>query len=134
MLRNFQINTTELAPGQCRSEQCDAFVIQTVSPGWSIGLLSDNRKHEETLPENEERLRVLGEAIHDTSHLESHMQENYVVPSLVYNAMVSCGYDPQRNIQFAMVFGQMNCSSKLAQSTVERSVYRYMCKQFGFAV
>jgi len=72
----------------------------------------------------------------DTEHLTSHMEEGYVVSSLVFKAMKSCGLDPQRNIQFALVFDNplLGGDTKFAEDTVKRSVYRYMSKQLGFAV
>lgn len=80
--------------------------------------------------------KTMGDISHNTSHILSHMKEGYVVPSLVFNAMVSVGYEPQRNIQFSFVFDNADSEWALdmAKDCVERSVYRYVCKQLGFAV
>lgn len=75
----------------------------------------------------------LGEATHNTEHLESHMEESYIVPSLVYNAMTSSGYVPSRNIQFSLVFDNPHGMLDLAKDTVKRSVNKYLQRQFGFA-
>lgn len=75
----------------------------------------------------------LGDATKDTEHLESHIEENYVVPSLVWQAMESCGYQPERNMQFGIVFGEHKDFGNIGHDTVKRSVYRYMSKQLGFA-
>lgn len=77
--------------------------------------------------------KSLGDAINDTDHLTLHMQEKYVVSSLVFNAMVEAGYNPQRNIQFSLVFNDASNMIELAQDCVKRSVYKYMVKRFGFA-
>jgi hypothetical protein len=83
--------------------------------------------------------RTMGEQFKDRSHFLDHFREKYVVPSLVWRAMEVCGYDPKRNIQFAMVFkvdGDMqafrNGYADLAQSTVRKCVRRYLMKQFGY--
>ena len=80
--------------------------------------------------------KSLGEKVGDTRHLESHMTEGYVVPSLVYNALCSCGFKPERNIQFAEAFGATGSSWGLACTRIDvhRCVYRYILKQYGFAV
>jgi hypothetical protein len=72
----------------------------------------------------------------DTEHFLSHMEEEYVVPTLVFEAMKSCGYDPQRNMQFALVFDNpmYGRDTKFAEDTVRRTVYRYLSKKLGFAV
>ena len=79
--------------------------------------------------------RSWGETTGDTSHLDSHMDEAYVVPSLVWSALVSTGHDPARNIQFAGAFdpeaGEWERSA--AADSVRRSVRRYMQRLYGFA-
>jgi hypothetical protein len=77
---------------------------------------------------------TLGDTTHNNDHLTSHMDEAYVVPSLVYNAMIEAGYKPERNIQFSLVFNDPRSMIDLAKDTVRRSVRRYLSKRFGFAV
>jgi hypothetical protein len=77
--------------------------------------------------------QVLGDAFKDIDHLKSHMQENYVVPSLVYHAMIEAGYQPERNIQFSLVFDNPHSMIDVAKDCVYRSVKKYLQKRFGFA-
>ena len=77
--------------------------------------------------------KTLGDSCKDTSHLDSHMDEGYVVPSLVFNAMIEAGYEPSRNMQFAEVFGQSAFCRDYSKGAVKRSVVKYMQKRFGFA-
>lgn len=70
----------------------------------------------------------LGDATKNTNHLEEHMKESYVVPSLVYNALIACGYDPQKSFIFSSVFGS---GSGGYNWLVKRAVTRYLKAQFG---
>lgn len=36
--------------------------------------------------------KTVGDAFNDHSHLESHLEENYIVPSLIFNAVEEAGY------------------------------------------
>lgn len=72
-----------------------------------------------------------GKEFGGTDHFTSHMEEGYVVPSLVYKAMVFAGYNPQRNIQFSMAFDRD--ANGLGKDAVSRSVKKYMLRQFGLA-
>lgn len=87
---------------------------------WYCHMITDDKK-------------TLGDAFKDSDHLKSHMTEKYVVPSLVYNAMIEAGYNPTRNIQFSLVFDNPSKMTDLAQDTVKRSVTKYLQKRFGFA-
>jgi len=74
----------------------------------------------------------LGDATKDTSHLDSHIQEGYIVPSLVFNALKesNCG-----DMIYSLVFNNPNkVMVDTAQSYVKKSVYRYILKRKGFAV
>lgn len=75
-----------------------------------------------------------GEGSKDTSHLESHMKEGYVVPSLVNRALEFSGYNPQRQIIHAIAFGQAGeagSMADIAKDAVKKSVRKYMLRQFG---
>jgi hypothetical protein len=68
-----------------------------------------------------------------TDHLLSHMEEGYVVASLVYRAMRDA------NATDMMLAGAFNPDSsgwllEVAQRDVKRAVYRFMMKQLGFSV
>lgn len=68
------------------------------------------------------------------AQVNAHMEEGYVVPALVWQAMESCGLQPERNVQFSLVFGATAQPwGDLGADTVKRSVRRYMLKQMGFA-
>lgn len=78
--------------------------------------------------------KSLGEATGNTDHLRSNMAEGYVVPSLVWRALVSVGYDPKSNgCVFASVFGGGVASDRWARSVVVRAVRRYLKARFGLA-
>lgn len=66
-----------------------------------------------------------------TDHLLSHMEEGYVVPSLVYNALKEDGELNSMTMQGA--FGGENKLLDLAQEHVRRAVRKYMYRRFGIA-
>jgi hypothetical protein len=80
----------------------------------------------------------LGDATGNVEHLESHMEEEYVVPSLVWQAMVAKHLDPARNIQFQLVFtddcGNSGNMRSIGVDAVKKSVYTFILRRFGFAV
>ncbi len=80
----------------------------------------------------DEKGNSMGDAFNDTNHLESHMDEKYVVPALVYNAMVEAGAG---SIFFQTVFTDK--PSFLNENTigefVTRWVRKYMYRRFNFA-
>lgn len=73
--------------------------------------------------------KPLGECNHDTSHLESHMEESYLVPSLAYRAMEQAGAG---QAYMAGVF-QADASflRDLAKRNLPRWIAKYMYRQFG---
>ena len=74
----------------------------------------------------------LGDATKDTSHLTSHMEEGYVVPSLVWKALEEAGYDPQVQILHSLVFDNSEGYQKeLAQDVVKKVVVKFMARRFG---
>lgn len=77
--------------------------------------------------------KTLGDQFKDTDHLKSHMSDKYVVPSLVYHAMIESGYNPQRNIQFSLVFDNPHGMIDIAQNCVKKSVYKYILQRFCYA-
>lgn len=73
----------------------------------------------------------MGDGFKDTSHLESHMDEGYIVPSLVYQAMKERG---SSDLMIAATFGQPGTEGWLsgaAKDQVKRSVRKFMLKRFG---
>jgi len=74
----------------------------------------------------------LGEYNHDTSHLTSHMEEGYYVPSLIWRALESAGCNPRGSgcAWFEIAFGKLNIGSK---DTVCRMLKKYLYRQFGLA-
>lgn len=71
--------------------------------------------------------KPLGEAHGDTSHLLSHMEEKYLVPSLALTAMkaANCG-----DLILYSAF-HTDGVTRLAKSYLPRAVRRYLYKQFG---
>lgn len=65
----------------------------------------------------------LGDAHEDTGHLLSHMEENYVVPSLLLNAVVEKGYGHPGVILHANEDGTMGGPFAFLQS---RDIYTYL--------
>jgi len=104
---------------------CDSIPLSLPGPGDCLycHLTNDNK--------------TLGDAIGNPTHLESHMEEGYVVPSLVWRALVENGYDPERNsIIFSMVFDKESFREGLrsiAEIAVKGSVRKYLKKRFGYA-
>jgi hypothetical protein len=68
-----------------------------------------------------------------TEHLLSHMEEGYVVSSLVYRAMRDCG---STDFVMAFAFSPESEGSMLqfAQERVRHDVYRFIMKQLGYSV
>jgi hypothetical protein len=74
----------------------------------------------------------LGDASHDTSHLDSHIKENYVVPSLVLSALREAG---NSDMVLSLVFNNPEKHMlDLAKERVYKSVYRFIMKRKGYAV
>ena len=76
--------------------------------------------------------KILGDTT-DSEHLDSHMEEGYVVPSLVWNALVEAGYSPDKQIAHSIAFGSPNFESYLATGSdmVNRAVYKYVLLRKG---
>lgn len=80
-----------------------------------------------------ENKETLGDAFKATDHLESHMEEEYAVPSLVYHALKEAG-----NTQFVIAgaFKQDQDTGYLqdiAKERTKRAVAKYMYRRFGLA-
>lgn len=71
----------------------------------------------------------LGEATKNTDHLVLHMEEGYAVPSLVAQALTFGGNTP---FILASAFNAGGMTD-LAKERVQRSVKKYMLRQFGLA-
>jgi len=76
----------------------------------------------------------LGECNHDTGHLESHLEENYFVPSLVWRALEMGGCNPQGggSAYFMAAFSKDNFGD-FSKKTVGKMVKKYLRRQFGLA-
>jgi len=77
--------------------------------------------------------QTLGAATEDTSHLLSHMDEGYVVPSLVWRALTEAGWSPDEQVIHAIVFGQTELGSfaSIAKDAVKKSVVKFMRHRFN---
>ena len=74
----------------------------------------------------------LGDAFKDTSHLDSHMSEGYVVPSLVFRALREYG---NTDFILSLVFNNPDKAMlDIAQERVRKSVYRYILRRKGYAI
>lgn len=71
----------------------------------------------------------LGDATKDTGHLESHMTEKYVVPSLVFRALREAG---NSDTVIAGAF-RADCGflGDIAKERVKKSVSKYLRRRFG---
>jgi hypothetical protein len=74
--------------------------------------------------------KALGDAFNDTSHIELHMDEKYVVPSLVFHAMLERGWTTDK-IPFAAAFGQADFMLDVAKREVRNAVNRYIFRRYG---
>lgn len=76
-----------------------------------------------------EKGESLGDSTKDCSHIESHIEEGYAVPSLVFRALKERGYGP---LVLSMAFGK--CGSPCGiRGMVKKSVAKYVFKRFGMA-
>ncbi len=74
----------------------------------------------------------LGDACKDTSHLDDHIKEKYIVPSLVFKALKQYG-----NTDFILSLVFQNPEKHMldiAKDRVKRSVYRYILSRKGYAI
>lgn len=95
-------------------------------------------------PATVDKPQTLGEAMGDTSHLQSHIDEGYVVPSLVYNALHESNagpayywgaFDTAQDTPDGRIASKMGGNwTTIARCQVKRSVYRYLLRRFGYAV
>ena len=103
----------------------DSLPIDKPSTGdcWYCGMQTDNGES-------------LGDATKDIDHLESHIKEGYIVPSLVYKALTE---NKVGNLIMAYAFKDTGVKDytghtfELTQDYVKRAIYRYMSKRYGFA-
>jgi hypothetical protein len=74
----------------------------------------------------------LGECNHDTSHLESHFEENYFVPSLVWRSLEFAGCNPSGGgcAWFEFAFGKSTPNS-WQSNQIAKFVKKYLRRQFG---
>lgn len=73
----------------------------------------------------------LGDAV-KSDHLDSHMEEEYIVPSLVFRALRESG---NTDFILSLVFNNPEGHMlDIAKERVYRSVYRYILKRKGYAI
>jgi hypothetical protein len=76
--------------------------------------------------------KTLGDAIKDNEHIDSHIKESYIVPSLVLNALREAG---NTDFILSLVFNNPNKNMlDVAKERVYKSVYRYILKRKGYAI
>ena len=73
--------------------------------------------------------RSLGDASKSNEHIISHMEEGYVVPSLVYRALKESGGS---QIAWSTAFGEPFMPD-IAKKQIANSVYKYVTKRLGFS-
>lgn len=86
--------------------------------------------------EGPDKGKALGDACKDRSHLESHMEEGYAVPSLVYRALKERGCtDFILALAFKTQNGEVQSAnlSGLAKDHVRRAVRKFMFRRLGMA-
>lgn len=78
-----------------------------------------------------ESKQTLGD-VTKSDHIDSHMEESYIVPSLVYNALKEAG---NTDFILALVFNNPDkFQMDIARERVYKSVYKYILKRKGYAV
>jgi hypothetical protein len=77
---------------------------------------------------------TLGDASKNTEHLDNHIEEGYIVPSLVYNALTECYNAKMAFWQAFKDTGYNNNDREFGRKAVAKAVYRYILKRKGLAV
>lgn len=98
----------------------DAVPLPLPGPGdcWHCGMMTDDKT-------------PLGDACKDHTHLQSHVDEGYVVPSLILHALKEAGCG---DLILALAFGQADGALlDLARERVRRGVARYILRRLGMA-
>lgn len=74
-----------------------------------------------------------GEDVGGIEHLQTHLDEGYLVPSLVWNALRHAGCDPQGagSFWFSKAFGEKTTIGDNGQ--IKRFVVKYLKRRFGLA-
>lgn len=79
----------------------------------------------------------LGEKVHDTEHLVSHMDEKYYVPSLLVNALEAYPQSPscRHIVGFWLGYHGQDCTAwhGLAKDQASKAITRYMKRMFSMA-
>jgi hypothetical protein len=70
--------------------------------------------------------KTLGDAVNDIEHLQSHIEEGYIVPSLVFRALQENHAGPWL---FHIVF--VDHSINNFDSIIERAIYNYMRRRLA---
>jgi len=77
----------------------------------------------------------LGDVNKDTDHLSGHMEEGYVVPSLVARALTEAKVGKTLvRVAFGLAWSDENGAYRdLAQDAVRRAVRKFLCRRFGLS-
>lgn len=77
--------------------------------------------------------KPLGEVTGNCDHLHSHLEESYFVPSLVWNALLHAGCNPQGggSLYFAAAFQEGAFLTPNIRAQLSRFVKKYLRRQFG---
>jgi len=77
--------------------------------------------------------KPLGEVSHDTSHIQSHLDESYYVPSLAVNAMARLGASQACQWAFqACVTGETHPFNAIGLEQLQKVIRRYVSQQLGY--
>lgn len=76
-----------------------------------------------------------GDSAHDTDHLDKHMKENYVVPSMVFQALKQHYNAPMAFWETFKDTGVKDDSSRdFGKQAVKKAVYKFIMKRKGYAI
>jgi len=78
--------------------------------------------------------KPLGDAMKDNGHIISHMDEGYVVPSLVYHALQAHYNAPMAFWTAFKDTGWTSDDRHFGRQAVSKAVYKYVITRMGFAV
>ena len=75
-----------------------------------------------------------GDSSKDTSHIDSHIKENYVVPSLVFQALKAHYNAPMAFWEAFKDIGWTSDNRDFGKLAVKKSVYKFIMKRKGYVV
>lgn len=78
--------------------------------------------------------QTMGDTAKDNSHFDHHIKEGYVVPALVHNALTQCYNAKMAFWQAFKDTGYPEDDLEFGRRAVEKAVYRYILKRYGYCV